>query len=225
MNDYIITLENEFRRNTNPIIANGQKAYMKNHFEFLGLKSPIRKKIQKPFLHANFLPPKDSLKNIIKTLWLKPEREFQYFAQEFALKYHKQLEETDIELMEFMVTHKSWWDTVDFIASNLMGEYFKKFPMHRSTYVEKWLASDNMWLQRSSILFQLKYKNEVDTTLLAKAIHSLLGSKEFFINKAIGWALRQYSKTNPTWVINFANQTALSNLSRKEALRLIGSSQ
>ncbi len=81
--------------------------------------------------------------------------------------------------------------------------------------------SENMWLQRSALLFQLKYKDQVDTELLSYTINSLLGSKEFFINKAIGWSLRQYSKFNPTWVLEFENKTALEKLSRKEALRLL----
>jgi 3-methyladenine DNA glycosylase AlkD len=120
-----------------------------------------------------------------------------------------------------MVAHKSWWDTVDFIAPKLVGEYFKIYPEQRNTYVEKWIASDNIWLQRTSILFQLKYKEEFDTEFLTYVINSLLGSKEFFINKAIGWILRQYSKVNPNWVIEFTNNTQLDKLSYKEATRLI----
>lgn len=121
-----------------------------------------------------------------------------------------------------MVTHKSWWDTVDFIAAKLMGEYFTKFPEQRAIYVKKWIDSNNIWLQRCALLFQLKYKENLDTALLGAVINSLLGSKEFFINKAIGWILREYSKTNPNWVMEFANKTALGNLSKKEALRWIG---
>ena len=102
-----------------------------------------------------------------------------------------------------------------------MGEYFKTFPNQKEKYVTKWLKSDNMWLQRSALLFQLKYKNKIDTVLLSSAINSLLNSKEFFINKAIGWVLREYSRTNPNWVIEFVNNTELSNLSKKEALRLL----
>jgi 3-methyladenine DNA glycosylase AlkD len=103
-----------------------------------------------------------------------------------------------------------------------MGEYFKKYPEQRIIYVRKWINSNNIWLQRCALLFQLKYKENLDTVLLGSVINSLLGSKEFFINKAIGWILREYSKTNPIWVIEFADKTALSNFSKKEALRLIG---
>jgi 3-methyladenine DNA glycosylase AlkD len=221
MTAFINTLELEFVKNGNPKIALEQKAYMRNQFEFYGIKSTERREIQKPFLVKEFLPKKVELDKILIALWEKPQGDYQYFSQELAFKYVKQLEKKDIDLFEYMVTHKSWWDTVDFIAANLMGEYFKKFPEQRDVYVEKWLLSNNIWLQRSALLFQLKYKENLDTVFLSSIINSLLGSKEFFINKAIGWILREFSKTNPKWVIEFANKTALSNLSKKEALRLI----
>ncbi len=221
MIDFIKRLELEFGKNANPEIAIGQKAYMKNQFEFYGIKTPLRRKIQKQFFVKNNLPSKNVLEKIIKTLWKKPEREYQYFSQELIERYKKQFEEKDIELFEFMITNKSWWDTIDFIAPKLVGEYFKIYPDKRDKHIESWISSENIWLQRASILFQLNYKNEFDKEFLAYIINSLLGSNEFFINKAIGWILRQYSKTNPNWVIDFTNKTPLDKLSRKEALRLI----
>ncbi len=219
--EYVEVLEREFEKNKNAKIALQQKAYLRNQFEFYGITTPKRKEIQQPFFIKAFLPKKSELTEIVKILWQKPQREYHYFAQELVFKYIKQLEEKDILLLEYMVTHNSWWDTVDFIANKLMGAYFKAFPEKRKFYVQKWLQSDNLWLQRSALLFQLKYKQDVDTKLLGSIIHSLIGSKEFFINKAIGWILREYSKTNPKWVIDFVNKTALSHLSKKEAVRLI----
>lgn len=219
--DFIQNLSAEFSKNANAEIAKGQKAYMKNHFEFFGIKTEIRRELQKPFLIKTYLPSKIEAFHIIKTLWQQPEREYQYFAQELASQYLKQTAEEDIALYEFMIVHKSWWDTVDFIATKLLGNYFKKFPNQRSSYVKKWLRSGNIWLQRSALLFQLQYKEKLDTELLTATIQPLLGSKEFFINKAIGWVLRHYSRTNPDWVVEFVNSTPLENLSRKEALRLI----
>ena len=102
-----------------------------------------------------------------------------------------------------------------------MGSYFKKFPEQRAESVQKWLDSGNIWLQRCALLFQLKYKEEIDAKLLSHVIQSLLGSKEFFINKAIGWVLREYSRTNPTWVVSFVEVHTLHNLSKREALRLL----
>jgi 3-methyladenine DNA glycosylase AlkD len=221
MIEFIDILEIEFEKNINAEIALEQKAYMRNQFEFYGLKAKERREIQKPFFIKQYLPNKSELYIIVKTLWEKPQREYQHFSQELAFKYVNQLEQKDIKLFEYMVTHKSWWDTVDFIANKLMGEYFKTFPNQKDKYVTKWLKSNNIWLQRSALLFQLKYKKNLDTELLSSTINSLLGSKEFFINKAIGWVLREFSRTNPKWVIEFVNNTELNTLSKKEALRLI----
>ena len=221
MIEFINTLEIEFEKHKNAKIALEQKAYMRHQFQFYGLKATVRREIQKPFFIKEYLPQKSEIEHIIKTLWEKPQREYQHFAQELAFKYVKQLELKDINLFEFMVINKSWWDTVDFIANKLMGEYFKTFPNQKEKYVTKWLKSNNIWLQRSALLFQLKYKNKIDTVLLSSTINSLLNSKEFFINKAIGWVLREYSRTNPNWVIEFVNNTELSTLSKKEALRLL----
>jgi 3-methyladenine DNA glycosylase AlkD len=196
---------------------------MKNHFDFYGLTSPERRKLQAPFFIKEYLPEKEEAFNIIQELWEKPQRELHYFAQEFAFKYQKQVAITDIELYEYLIKTNSWWDTVDYIAANLVGNYFKIFPDQHEKIVNKWMQSGNMWLQRTCLIFQLKYKKETDTLILSKNIVNLLGSKEFFINKAIGWALREYSKTNVVWVVDFVEKykNQLANLSKREALRLL----
>ena len=221
MTDFTALLDIEFEKSKKPQIAIEQKAYMRNQFDFYGLKARERREIQKPFLIKKHLPTKDKLDKIVKTLWEKPQRENQLFAQELVFKYIIHFERKDMGLLEFMVTNKSWWDTVDYIACNLMGAYFKKFPEERLFYVDKWLKSKNMWLQRSALLFQLKYKMDLDTHILSLCIGSLQGSKEFFINKAIGWVLREYSRSNPKWVLEFVSKTTLHSLSKREALRRI----
>lgn len=218
---FIELLEVEFQRHANYQRCIGQKAYMRNQFDFFGLDAATRRKVQQPFLLSKFLPSKSEAHQLIIKLWKKPQRDFQYVAQELAFKYVNVLEKDDIQLFEYMVVHKSWWDTIDYIAPKLIGNYFNKYPEQRETYIQKWIASENSWLQRSAILFQLKYKSNLDTELLEKIINSLNETNEFFINKAIGWILREYSRTNPNWVIAFVKKTPLSNLSKKEALRLI----
>ncbi len=221
MQTFTKTLIQQFQQNANPKNAVSQAKYMKNRFEFFGLTAPERRELQKPFLVQKHLPPKHEMETIVRILWKQPQRELHYFAQEFARKYIKQIESKDIELFEFLILNNSWWDSVDFIAPNLVGAFFKKFPEQRAVYIEKWLNSNNIWLQRTCLLFQLKYKKALDVAVLESTINKLLGTKEFFINKAIGWVLREYGKTNPKWVLEFANKTDLSNLSRREALRLI----
>ncbi len=221
MNPYLSEIETVFKNHADPENATGQKAYMRNLFDFYGIKSPVRKEIQRPFLTKKNLPPKNEADFIIKELWDKPQREFQYFGMELLNKYSKQFNAKDLALIEWTITHKSWWDTVDFIAANVAGPYFLKFPEQRDTSVKQWINSGNLWLQRTTLLFQLKYKNKLDTGFLEYVISELNGSKEFFINKAIGWILRQYSKTNPQWVIDFVNRTELDPLSKREALKRI----
>ena len=221
MHEFISSIQQEFQLNSNKEIAIAQKQYMKNKFEFYGIKSPLRRELQKSFLVQKYLPAKEDLAFIVKELWLKSQRELQYFTQELVKKYSKQFTKEDIELFEFMIINKSRWDSIDFIAVNLLGVYFEKYPKQIAPYVEKWLKSDNIWLQRSAVLFQLKYKQQLNTALLSRIINNLLGSKEFFINKAIGWILREYSKVNPLWVKEFVTNTELSNLSRREVMRLL----
>ena len=126
-----------------------------------------------------------------------------------------------INLMEYMIVKKSWWDTVDHAASDLTGPYFKLFPEQIIKITGRWNGSDNFWLQRSSIMFQKKYRKDTDTLLLSKYILLHTDSKEFFIQKAIGWALREYGKTDQAWVKRFVQQNKLSPLSKREALKSI----
>jgi len=221
MNHYLQQLDSVFKQYADSEIAVHQKAYMRDQFDFFGLQSPVRKEVQKPFLRKENLPPREELADTVKELWNLPQREFHYFAMELTNKYTRQFTEEDIHLLEWMVTHKSWWDTVDYLAAHPVGDYFKQFPHTRDVLVESWLSSGNIWLQRSSLLFQLFYKNNLDTGFLVYVINSLLGSNEFFINKAIGWILRQYSKTNPQWVAGFVNTTTLHPLSVREAMKII----
>ncbi len=221
MHPYVQAITKTFEKHANPANAAGQKAYMRNMFEFYGISSPVRKEIQKPFLTKEKLPPKEELQNIVKELWNLPQREFQYFALELTYKYTKKFDTTDLSLFEWMITHKSWWDTVDFVAPKLCGSYFKLFPQERHPATARWIDSGNIWLQRSAVLFQLNYKENTDTELLVSIIQRLIPTDEFFINKAIGWMLRNYSKVNPQWVENYVSRTPLSNLSKKEALKII----
>ena len=218
---YITDLNEAFSAKSNSEIAQKQAAYMRDQFAFFGVMSKTRKEIGNPFLSKELRPAKTELNAIIHELWNAPQRELQYFGQELCAKYFNQTEAHDIEVYEFMITSKSWWDTVDFIASHLVGQYFKIYPEKIPGFMDKWLASENIWLQRTCLIFQLKYKKQTDHDLLETLIQSLNGTDEFFINKAIGWALREYSKINPEWVGHFIYENELSKLSEREGLRLI----
>ncbi len=218
---YINEISKLFEANADPATAAPMKKYMKNLFEYYGIKTPVRHEVTKPYLLKSSLPPIEDLETIVKLCWEKPQREFQYFAQMFAGKYMMQLDESHVELMEYMITSKSWWDTVDYVAGNLVGALFQNRPELIPVKTGEWMNSGNMWLQRTCLLFQLKYKSNTDTELLFGFIRRLNTSREFFIRKAIGWALREYSKTDPNTVIKFVESTELSGLSRREALKVV----
>src|SRR5699024_9475553 len=114
----------------------------------------------------------------------------------YLIKNKKLLKECHITLIEHIITTKSWWDTVDAIATHLVGELFAKYPHLITEKGDNWLRLENIWLQRSMILFQLKYKEKTNEDLLYSIIKQLKHIDEFFIQKAIGWSLREHSKTN-----------------------------
>lgn len=209
-----------FKDNKDKENAISMKKYMKDNFEFLGIKSPKRKELQKEYVKEI---SKDNYINydLVSELWKQEEREFQYVAIDYLVKNKKKLVKKDIDLIENMIVTKSWWDTIDPIASNLLGELCKKYQELIDEYIIRWSTSNNMWLRRSAILFQLKYKENTDTKLLESIIQNNNEDKEFFINKAIGWILREYSKTNPQWVKEFIENNKLSKLSIKEGSKYI----
>ncbi len=184
----------------------------------MGIKSPQRKELTKSFIAENGLPSKVELEKVVKGLWDLPEREFHYIAIDLVGKWAKKLEEKDLELLEYMIVNKSWWDTVDTTAK-YVGVFFKKHPELTKPTTLRWITSDNMWLQRMAIIFQLAYKKDTDVDLLFEYVLRKADSEEFFIQKAIGWALRQYAKIDAAEVKRFVEVTDLKPLSRREALK------
>ena len=220
---YTLSLKTLFEQNANPAQAGPMKKYMRDQFEYLGIKSPQLSDLLKIFIQQNGLPPLDQLDPISRELWSLPQREFQYTATGFLGRLENKLEPEFITTIEYLLITKSWWDTVDTTAGHTVGTHFRRFPKVREKYLKKWRKSDNFWLRRTTLLFQLGYKKETDFDLLCEIIHENLGSDEFFINKAIGWALRQYAWIDPNPVRKFVKATEeLHPLSRREALKNIG---
>ncbi len=219
MHAYVLALQEYFLRHADPASALPMKAYMRDQFDFLGIKTPQRRDLMKRFLEKHGLPALDEITALSRDLWNLPEREFQYINLGLLERLEKQLPETIIETYESLIVNKSWWDTVDGLAGTLVGAYFKRFPELRDAWISRWRSSENFWLRRTTLLFQLGYKKSTDFPLLCDLILENLGSKEFFINKAIGWALREYSKTDPQAVRDFVSRTPLEPLSAREALK------
>lgn len=209
-----------FLQQADPDKAAGMKRYMRDQFDYYGLQGPLRKAIMADFFRQNGFPDDAELEQTIRLCWEDPHREMQYFAMELLEKKRKYWQPELTNLLEWMIVTRSWWDTVDTIASRLMGPLVLRFPA-TVEITEQWIASDNMWLNRAAILFQLKYRDKTDVRRLFSYIIRHAGSSEFFHQKAIGWALRELAKSNPLTVREFVAQHSLKPLSVREALKNI----
>jgi len=220
MHPYVVSLKTLFDQNANALQSAPMKKYMRDQFEYLGIKTPQSLALQKEFYSKNGLPEIADLDPILRDLWALPQREFQYLAVGLLGRCESQIPANFIKTIEYLIVNKSWWDTVDSLAGGTVGVHFLRFPAVREKYLARWRVSENFWLSRTTILFQLGYKQNTEFELLCEIIRENLGSKEFFINKAIGWALRQHARTDPRAVKKFVKATKeLSPLSRREAMK------
>jgi 3-methyladenine DNA glycosylase AlkD len=206
---------------SNPSKIAGMEAYMRNKFSFLGISSVNRKAIVKTLNLNPLFINSDILIPLVEKLWQQPHREYQYLAIDLLIKYRKLLQTEHIPSIITLIEKKSWWDTVDMLAASVLGDILNRNPKTNESIIETLSASNNFWLNRTAIIYQLKFKEKTNVALLEMSILPHLESNEFFIQKSIGWALRQYSKTNPIYVIDFVNKHSLKPLSKKEALKHI----
>ena len=220
--NFITALENAFQKNSHPENALAMAKYMRNHFSFFGIKTEDRRQIFKILCKENQSEIAENPRAIALELYLKTQRELHYCAIEILIKQLKgNYKKEDIQLIEKCIVSNSWWDSVDTIAKYILGEYLVEFPLETENVIERFSNSNNMWLNRSAILYQLGYKQKTNFDLLQSECEKHKNSNEFFIQKAIGWALREYAKTNPKAVKNYVGNTNLKPLSRKEALKNI----
>lgn len=220
---YVTELYEQMKFHADETNAPAMSKYMKNHFPYLGIKSPLQKSICKEFIAEMGVPTYSDLEPVVKELWNLPEREMQYCAIELVHRNKKQWENSILALAEYMIITKSWWDTTDSISSGIIGEYLiEKEAKEISKYAETLMSSGNMWLQRTSIIFQRKYKDKTDEKLLFALCLKMIDSKEFFIRKGMGWALREYAYRQPEKVRSFVLAHPFSPLTQREALKHIG---
>ena len=208
-----------FTDHADPEKAAAMTAYMKNHFPFVGLQKPVRAELQKEFLAAAKNESITTVHKIVKELWSLPEREYQYVAMELLVATKRKWNEDSLLVFETLALQRSWWDTVDLITSKLFGGYCRKEHERYKELFLDYASKENIWLNRVAIIHQLTYKAATDMVLFEEIFLRCGHKKEFFIQKAIGWALRQYSSVDPNAVIRFAEKHPLSALARREALR------
>ncbi|MGN8845476.1 DNA alkylation repair protein [Bacillus sp. 522_BSPC] len=218
-NNYVEELVKLYTQHMDRDYAEWSENYLRNQFAFLGIRTPIRRKLTKQFFREYGVPTKENLKGIIFILWERSEREYQKAALDILEKVKKELTPDDMPWLSSLLVKKSWWDTVDVLSPHIMGNLFTIYPELIAQYADQWIVDDNFWLQRSALLYQLYYKKRTDEKRLFQYILSRADSDEFFVQKAIGWVLREYAKTNPVAVRDFVSFNDLKPLSRREALK------
>lgn len=213
-------IKKRFEALADPINAAKMSAYMRNQFTFYGLSTSIRKAVYKELLRVEKKSRQiDWL--FLNECWNDPHREFQYLVMDYLFFMQKFLTYEDVERIYFFICNKQWWDTIDGL-DRIVGNI--SFVDSRiDNLMLEWSTSDNLWVRRISINHQLCRKEKTNTELLKEILVNNFGSNEFFINKAIGWSLRDYSKTNPHWVRMFLNKygNRMSSLSIKEASKYL----
>jgi 3-methyladenine DNA glycosylase AlkD len=210
---------NIFSANADPDLSKPMAAYMRDQFPFLGIKTQKRRQLQREIDKKTGCMKEPFSEEFVRFLWGLPEREYQYFAVDYLTRKSKTLSQNHIALVEELIAEKSWWDTVDALATKVVGTLCMKYPEIRHKEIQHFSESGNIWLIRTAILFQLKYKDKTDTKLLSELIQRHSETGEFFIDKAIGWALREYAKTDAKWVLDFLNTHTLAPLTVREAAK------
>ncbi|GAB3692195.1 DNA alkylation repair protein [Corynebacterium nasicanis] len=199
-------IESALRPLADPGRSPGMAAYMREQFPFLGIPTPVRRRAVKGLL------PRALDRELVEDLWELPEREFQYVACDHLQKVP--LESAAADFLRSLVVRKSWWDTVDALAK----------PVGRAStpaQMRDWAREENLWVRRVAVLHQLGRREATDTALLGEILAANLDSGEFFLDKAVGWALREYSKTDPAWVRGFLAGHEVAALTRREGSKYL----
>ena len=213
-------LYEEMIQHKNEEQAQKMSKYMLNKFEYIGIKTPERREIFKNF----FKEYKNKEKidwEFVNKCWENKYREFQYVAADYLKNMKDKLTIDDIPKLKRLILKKSWWDTIDNLNMTIGALALKDSNVNK--ILLEWSLDENIWLRRIAVNHQLLRKEKTNTELLEKILKNNLGQTKFFINKAIGWALRDYSKTNPEWVKNFIEEIKenMAKLSIKEASKYL----
>ena len=220
----IRAVRRELKRRGDPAKAPAMQAYMKSAMPYRGVATPIRREIQNDLFSAHPLRDFDEWHEVVMTLWRNAAfREERYIAVGLTgdRRYRSHQTMKAMRVYEEMVVTGAWWDYVDTIASDRLGNLLRIYPKGMKRRMLAWNRSSNLWKRRSSIICQLGFKEDIDLDLLYRCIEATMHEEEFFIRKAIGWALRQHAWTDPGAVVRFVRKhgNRLSNLSKREALK------
>lgn len=218
--ELVAALTETYRAHPDPERAAEMAAYMRDQFAFVGLPAPERRLLDRELAaRGPGRPTHHYLIKVARDCWTRTEREYQYFAVDYLRKHYRRLDPAFLEIGRELVVTKSWWDTVDPLAAGVIGPFVRHHGM--VDVMDAWIAADNPWVVRAALLFQLGAKEQTDTERLFSYCQQRATDQDFFVRKAIGWALRQHGKTDPVAVTRFvaANREVLSPLSVREAMK------
>ncbi len=196
--------------------------YMKTEQPFFGIPKPLRAQLLREALQSYPVTDTQHYDLTVRTLWQHSHREAKYAAMDIAMRYKRWINDEHWTLYCHLVSTADWWDTLDLIASNLIGPCLLANRRHQ-TELDNWAKAERLWTRRASLLAHLKHKEQTDKNALKRTILTLTEDGQFFIQKAIGWALREYSKTNAEWVDAFIAQhgNKLSKLAIREGSKYL----
>lgn len=195
-------------------------SYMRNQFKFYGIQTPERRAVYKSVLDETKKSRTIDWK-LLEECWKDEHREFQYFVADYLKTMQKYLTYDDVPKIERFIRSKQWWDTIDGLDRTIGQIAFSDSRIN--DLMLRWAEDEDFWVRRIAIDHQLCRKHDTNEEMLEAILVKNFGSKEFFINKAIGWSLRDYSKTNPEWVRSFIDKyrSLLSPLSLREASKYL----
>ena len=217
----VTTLRKELTKHADQQVSKDAATYMRNKFEFLGVKTPLRRELAKDLEIQSKDLSEPELIELCKELWAQPEREFQYIACDLLAKNAKRLSPGYIKkVAPWFIKNKSWWDTVDSVRKSI--EVVVSANPELKSEMEKWIVSNNIWMVRSALIHQLTLGSKTDAKLLFKFCEIQAEEKEFFIAKALGWALRSYSYVDAKAVKRFIKEhPELTPLAKRESLKAL----
>ena len=220
----IAYVQSALAEQANPEKAEGMQAYMKTEMPFYGVQKPGRTQIMR-HIEKEYAPRShDEYLALASALWELPHREEKYLAQGVAVTFGEFMVPESMPLYYRFITEGAWWDFVDETATHMIRELVLDFPEETWSSVDAWNGDEDIWLRRTSIICQIGARELTDVDRLFRFCEARMHETEFFIRKAIGWALREYAKTDPIAVARFASshREGLSGLSFREATKHIG---
>lgn len=215
-----LAIKKAFEENRDEAKAIAMSKYMRDRFKYYGIQTPQRKALYKDLLKKEKACGVIDWK-LLNKCYADEHREFQYFVMDYLLSMQMFLTYDDIPRINGFIKEKQWWDTIDGLDRIIGG--ISLTDKRVSALMLEWSKDDDFWVRRIAIDHQLSFKEKTDTALLGKILINNFGSKEFFINKAIGWSLREYSKTDPAWVRDFISkhEDKMDKLSIREASKYL----